>query len=36
MLSPEDVARACLDVLAYPDRSLASRIELRPSRPPKR
>jgi len=36
MLAPEDVARACADVLAYPDRALASRIELRPSMPPKK
>lgn len=36
MLAPEDVARACADVLAYPDRALASRIELRPTRPPKK
>lgn len=33
---PEDVARAVLDLLAYPDRTLPSRIELRPSRPPRR
>lgn len=36
MLGPEDVARACVDVLAYPGRALASRIELRPSQPPKK
>jgi len=36
MLTPEDVSRAVADVLAYPDRALASRIELRPSRPPKK
>ncbi len=36
MLAPEDVARAVLDLLAYPDRALASRIELRPSQPPKK
>lgn len=36
MLTPEDVAKACTDILAYPDRALASRIELRPSRPPKK
>ena len=33
MLRPEDVARAVLDVLSYPDRALPSRIELRPTRP---
>jgi len=36
MLAPADVARACADVLAYPGRALASRIELRPSKPPKK
>ena len=35
MLAPEDVARAVRDIVAYPDRALASRIELRPSKPPK-
>ena len=34
-LAPEDVARAVTDLLRYPDRALPSRIELRPSRPPK-
>ena len=33
MLRPEDVARAVVDLLRYPDRALPSRIELRPSRP---
>lgn len=33
-LAPEDVARAVIDLLAYPDRALPSLIELRPSRPP--
>lgn len=35
-LRPEDIAKAVMDLLAYPDRALASRIELRPSRPPKK
>jgi NAD(P)-dependent dehydrogenase (short-subunit alcohol dehydrogenase family) len=35
-IASEDVARAVMDVLSYPGRSLASRIELRPSKPPKR
>jgi NAD(P)-dependent dehydrogenase (short-subunit alcohol dehydrogenase family) len=35
-LRPEDVARVVIDLLAYPDRALPSRIEIRPSRPPKR
>jgi NAD(P)-dependent dehydrogenase (short-subunit alcohol dehydrogenase family) len=34
-IHPEDVARAVVDVLSYPSRSLTSRIELRPSRPRK-
>lgn len=34
-LQPEDVARAVTDLVRYPDRALPSRIELRPSRPPK-
>jgi len=36
MLSPEDVADAVLDLVRFPDRAIASRIELRPSRPPRR
>jgi NAD(P)-dependent dehydrogenase (short-subunit alcohol dehydrogenase family) len=36
MLSPEDVARTVLDLLAFPDRALPSRVELRPSRPPRK
>lgn len=35
MLSADDVARAVLDLLRYPDRALPSRVELRPSRPPR-
>lgn len=35
-LSPEDVARVVMDLIAHPARSLPSRIELRPSRPPKK
>lgn len=35
-LQPEDVARTVTDLLAYPNRALPSRIELRPSQPPKR
>jgi len=35
MLSADDVARTVLDCLRYPDRALPSRIELRPSRPPR-
>lgn len=36
MLAPEDVARTVLDLLAYPERALPSRVELRPSQPPKK
>jgi 3-oxoacyl-[acyl-carrier protein] reductase len=36
MLGAEDVARAVADLVAFPDRALPSRIELRPSHPPKR
>lgn len=35
-LQPEDVAHVVMDLLAYPDRALPSRIELRPTKPPKR
>ncbi|HEX5883191.1 MAG TPA: SDR family oxidoreductase [Pyrinomonadaceae bacterium] len=35
-LQPDDIARVVLDLLQYPDRSLPSRIEIRPSRPPKK
>jgi NAD(P)-dependent dehydrogenase (short-subunit alcohol dehydrogenase family) len=35
-LTPADVAKTVMDLLSYPDRALASRIELRPSRPPKK
>ncbi len=34
-LLPEDVARAVVDVIDFPPRSLPSRIEIRPSRPKK-
>jgi hypothetical protein len=36
MLASEDVAQAVSDLVRYPDRAIASRIELRPSRPPKK
>ena len=35
-LQPEDIARVVLDLLNHPDRSLPSRIEIRPSKPPKK
>ena len=34
-LAPEDVAEVVIDLLAHPARSLPSRVELRPSRPPR-
>ena len=35
-IAPEDVAQVVTDLLAFPSRSLPSRIELRPSRPPRK
>jgi 3-oxoacyl-[acyl-carrier protein] reductase len=35
-LQPDDVAHVVMDLLAYSDRALPSRVEIRPSRPPKR
>ena len=35
-LHPEDVAQVVRDLLAFPERALPSRIEIRPSRPPKK
>ena len=35
-LQPSDVARVVLDLLHHDERSLPSRVELRPSRPPKK
>jgi len=35
-LTPEDVAQVVVDLIAHPARSLPSRVELRPSRPPVR
>ncbi len=35
-IQPEDVAKLVMDLLAMPGRSLPSRIEIRPSRPPKK
>jgi|SRR5687768_14093738 len=36
MIQPEDIALLILDLLATPARTLPSRIEVRPSRPPKK
>jgi NAD(P)-dependent dehydrogenase (short-subunit alcohol dehydrogenase family) len=35
-LQPEDVAEVVIDLLRSPDRALYSRVEMRPSRPPRR
>lgn len=35
-LQPEDIARVCLDLLRHDERSLPSRVEIRPSRPPQK
>ncbi|HEY6233003.1 MAG TPA: SDR family oxidoreductase [Pyrinomonadaceae bacterium] len=35
-LQPEDIAKVVIDLLHHDDRSLPSRIEIRPSKPPKK
>ncbi len=35
-LTPEDIARVVTDLLHHDDRALLSRVEIRPSRPPKK
>ncbi len=35
-LQPDDIARVVLDLLHHDDRSLVSRVEIRPSKPPKK
>ena len=35
-LTPEDVAQVVMDLVAHPSRSLPSRVEIRPSKPPKK
>ena len=35
-LQPSDIAQVVMDLLQYPERTLPSRVEIRPSRPPKR
>lgn len=35
-IQPEDIGRIVLDLLATPDRTLPSRVEVRPSRPPRK
>jgi 3-oxoacyl-[acyl-carrier protein] reductase len=36
MLSPDDVAQAVCDLVRFPDRAIPSRLDLRPSKPPKK
>lgn len=35
-LRPEDIARVVMDLLHHPDHSLPSRVEIRPSKPPRK
>ena len=35
-LAPEDVARVVVDLVAHPGRSLPSRVDIRPSKPPRK
>jgi len=35
-LAPEDVAQVVVDLIAHPRRSLPSRVEIRPSKPPRK
>jgi NADP-dependent 3-hydroxy acid dehydrogenase YdfG len=35
-LAPDDVAQVVADLIAHPARSLPSRVEIRPARPPKK
>ena len=35
-LAPEDVARVIVDLIAHPGRSLPSRVDIRPSKPPRK
>ena len=35
-LQPDDIAQVVMDLLEYPERALPSRVEIRPSRPPKK
>jgi NAD(P)-dependent dehydrogenase (short-subunit alcohol dehydrogenase family) len=35
-LRPEDIARSVMDLLAYPGNALPSRVELRPTQPPRK
>ena len=35
-LSPDDVAQVVVDLVSHDQRSLPSRVEIRPSKPPKK
>ena len=35
-LAPDDIAQVVVDLIAHPSRSLPSRVEIRPARPPKK
>jgi 3-oxoacyl-[acyl-carrier protein] reductase len=35
-LQPEDISRVVMDLLSFPDRALPSKVEIRPSRPPRK
>jgi short-subunit dehydrogenase len=35
-LQPDDIAQVVIDLLNYPKRALPSRVEIRPSQPPKK
>ncbi len=35
-IQPEDIARVVLDLVSFPARTLPSRVEVRPSRPPRK
>ena len=35
-LMPEDVAQVVVDLVLHPSRSLPSRVEIRPSQPPRK
>jgi len=35
-LQPQDIAEVVMDLLSFPERSLPSRVEIRPAKPPKK
>jgi len=35
-LQPDDIAHVVMDLLSYPERSLPSRVEIRPTKPPRK